>query len=67
VPMGLASKRIVLPAFRPMIRTIIIAITLIASAASGVPWLSFSCPACGQADSVDLRTIDRHPRASISA
>jgi hypothetical protein len=32
-----------------------------------VPWLSFSCPACGQFGSVDLRTLDRHPGAAISS
>jgi hypothetical protein len=31
-----------------------------------LPWLSFSCPARGQLGSVDLRTLDRHPDASIS-
>ena len=34
---------------------------------AGLPWLSFSCPACGQFGSVDLRTLDRHPGASISS
>jgi hypothetical protein len=37
-----------------------------AAIAAGVPWLSFSCPACGQFGSIDLRTLDRHPGASIS-
>jgi hypothetical protein len=32
-----------------------------------VPWLTFSCPACGQVGSVDLRTLDRHPGAAISS
>ena len=35
--------------------------------AGGLPWLSFSYPACGQFGSVDLRTLDRHPGASISS
>ena len=35
--------------------------------AAGLPWVSFSCPACGQFGSVDLRTLDRHPGASISS
>ena len=26
----------------------------------------FSCPACGQFGSVDLRTLDRHPGGAIS-
>jgi hypothetical protein len=34
--------------------------TIGAAIAAGVPWLSFSCPACGQFASVDLRTLDRH-------
>jgi hypothetical protein len=38
-----------------------------AAIAAGVPWLSFSCPACGQFGSVDLRTLDRRPGASISS
>lgn len=41
--------------------------TIGAAIAAGVPWLSFSCPACGQFGSVDLRTLDRHPRAAISS
>jgi hypothetical protein len=35
--------------------------------AAGVPWLSFSCPACGQFRSVDLQTLDRHPGTAISS
>jgi hypothetical protein len=34
--------------------------TIGAAIAAGLPWLSFSCPACGQWGSVDLRTLDRH-------
>src|SRR5262245_28960268 len=41
--------------------------TIGAAIKAGLPWLSFSCPACGQVGSVDLRTLDRHPRASISS
>ena len=41
--------------------------TIGAAIAAGYPWLSFSCPACGQVGSVDLRTLDRHPGASISS
>ena len=40
--------------------------TIGAAIAAGLPWLSFSCPACGQCGSVDLRTLDRHPGAAIS-
>jgi hypothetical protein len=41
--------------------------TIGAAIAAGVPWLSFSCPACQQVGAVDLRTLDRHPGASISS
>jgi hypothetical protein len=40
--------------------------TIGAAIAAGLPWLSFSCPACGQFGCVDLRTIDRHPGGAIS-
>jgi hypothetical protein len=35
--------------------------------AGGRPWLSFWCPACGQVGEVDLRTLGRHPGASIDS
>jgi len=41
--------------------------TIGAAIAAGFPWLGFSCPACHQWGSVDLRTVDRHPGASISS
>ena len=41
--------------------------TIGAAIAAGLPWLSFSCPACGQVGSVDLRTLDRHPGGAISS
>jgi hypothetical protein len=41
--------------------------TVGAAIAAGFPWLMFSCPACRQFGSVDLRRLDRHPRASISS
>jgi hypothetical protein len=41
--------------------------TIGAAIAAGVPWLTFSCPACQQVGAVDLRTLDRHPGASISS
>src|SRR5690348_17808716 len=40
--------------------------TIGAAIATGLPWLSFSCPACGQFGSVDLRTLDCHPGGAIS-
>jgi hypothetical protein len=39
--------------------------TIGAAIAAGLPWLSFSCLACGQFGSVDLRTLDRHPGAAM--
>jgi hypothetical protein len=41
--------------------------TIGAAITAGLPWLSFSCSACGQWGSVDLRTLDRHPAAAISS
>ena len=41
--------------------------TIGAAIAAGVPWLTYSCPACGQVGAVDLRTLDRHRGASISS
>src|SRR4051794_20972841 len=41
--------------------------TIGAAIAASLPWLSFSCPGCGQVGSVDLRTLDRHPGGSISS
>jgi hypothetical protein len=38
--------------------------TIGAAIAAGLPWLTFSCPACGQWGSVDLRTLDRRPGAA---
>jgi hypothetical protein len=40
--------------------------TIGAAITAKLPWLSFSCPACGQFGSVDLRTLDRHPGGAIS-
>ncbi len=40
--------------------------TIGAAIAAGFPWLTFSCPGCRMVGSVDLRTLDRHPGASIS-
>jgi hypothetical protein len=40
--------------------------TIGAAIAAGLPWLSFSCPGCGQWGSVDLRTLDRHRGGAIS-
>jgi hypothetical protein len=40
--------------------------TIGAAIAAGLPWLTFSCPACGQFGSVDLRALDRHHGGAIS-
>src|SRR5215471_6555602 len=37
------------------------------SIAAGLPWLSYSCPACNQVGSVGVRTLDRHSGAAISS
>jgi hypothetical protein len=41
--------------------------TIGAAIAAELPWLTYSCPACGQLGSVDLRALDRHPGAAISS
>ena len=41
--------------------------TIGAAIAAGLPWLTYSCPGCRMVGSVDLRTLDRHPGASISS
>jgi hypothetical protein len=41
--------------------------TIGAAIAAGLPWLTFSCPACGQFGSVDLRSLYRHPGGAVSA
>ena len=41
--------------------------TIGAAIAAGLPWLTFYCPGCLVVGSVDLRTLDRHPGASISS
>ena len=40
----------------PTIRTALLA---------GTPWLDVFCPGCGTSKAVDLRTVDRHPLASV--
>jgi hypothetical protein len=32
---------------------------------AGIPWLDVFCPGCGTSRALDLRTLDRHPLASI--
>ena len=39
--------------------------TIRAAMLAGTPWLDVFCPACGTSKAIDLRTIDRHPLASV--
>jgi hypothetical protein len=32
---------------------------------AGPPWLDVFCPGCGTSRAIDLRTLDRHPLASV--
>jgi hypothetical protein len=34
---------------------------------AGMPWLDVYCPGCRTSRAVDIRTIDRHPLASIGS
>jgi hypothetical protein len=40
----------------PTIRAALVAVT---------PWLDVFCPGCGTSRAIDLRTVDRHPLASV--
>ena len=46
---------------RDMLRSPSIRAALLA----GTPWLDVFCPGCGTSKAVDLRTVDRHPLASV--
>jgi hypothetical protein len=39
--------------------------TIRAALGAGTPWLDVFCPGCGTSRALDLRTIDRHPLASV--
>jgi hypothetical protein len=52
--LGLATGRDVL--WSPTIRAALLA---------GTPWLDVYCPGCGTSRAIDLRTVDRHPLASV--
>jgi hypothetical protein len=39
--------------------------TIRAALIAGTPWLDVFCPACGTSRAIDLRTVDRHPLASV--
>jgi hypothetical protein len=39
--------------------------TIRAALVAGTPWLDVFCPGCGPSRAIDLRTVDRHPLASV--
>ena len=39
--------------------------TIRAAMLAGTPWLDVFCPGCGTKKAIDLRTVDRHPLASV--
>jgi hypothetical protein len=40
--------------------------TIRAAPIAGTPWLDVFCPGCGTSRAIDLRTLVRHPLASVS-
>jgi hypothetical protein len=34
---------------------------------AGMPWLDVHCPGCRSSRAIDIRTIDRHPLASVGS
>jgi hypothetical protein len=40
--------------------------TIRAALVVGTPWLDVFCPGCGTSQAIDLRTVDRHPLASVA-
>jgi len=42
-------------------------LTIGAAVIAGRPWLAFVCPACRVIGEVDLRTLDRHPAATVES
>jgi hypothetical protein len=39
--------------------------TIRAALLAGAPWLDVFCSGCGTSKAIDLRTVDRHPLASV--
>jgi hypothetical protein len=39
--------------------------TIRAGLIAATPWLDVFCPGCGTSRAIDLRTVDRHPLASV--
>jgi hypothetical protein len=40
--------------------------TIRAALIAEMPWLDVFCPGCGTSRAIDLRTVDRHPLASVA-
>jgi hypothetical protein len=41
--------------------------TIRAAVVAGMPWADVHCPGCRTSRAIDLRTIDRHPLASVGS
>ena len=41
--------------------------TIRAAVTAGMPWLDVYCPGCRTTRPIDIRTIDRHPLASVGS
>src|ERR1700674_2728736 len=41
--------------------------TIRAAIVAGMPWLDVYCPSCRTSRAIDIRTIDRHPLASVGS
>jgi hypothetical protein len=41
--------------------------TIRCAVAAGTPWLDVYCPGCRTSRAIDIRTIDRHPLASVGS
>jgi hypothetical protein len=41
--------------------------TIRAAIVAGMPWLDVHCPGCKTSRAIDIRTIDRHPLASVGS
>jgi hypothetical protein len=41
--------------------------TIRAALVAGTPWLDVYCPGCRTSRAIDIRTIDRHPLASVGS
>jgi hypothetical protein len=39
--------------------------TIRAAVVAGMPWMDVYCPGCRTSRAIDIRTIDRHPLASV--